>query len=796
MVWTSVNGNPQGTRFDPSPDLTRETISTISEKYKINISSLPDGYADVYTNVTLDDSSIFLTTQAQYDEKKSQVPIGGEIICIEKETGTIRWKKFISEYSGVPQDYSRSAPTVWKNNLLFATGIGVPQSVFPYDATLKNLFTGRPVRPTHTRQSLICVNKNDGSLLWRTFLGKVAKTINDLDNWVYITQAPFVFTLKDCTPVVAIGTSSGQSFQGWFYTNGQPFTGLSLSDQFNFQMTDIGKLYLIHAKTGKILKVISAGPEPLQKGDVCPLDALPPCQDSTLIRYVVEPQDIQPGGVLNPVQKQFAITCPLHYVLETNKNATVPAPLNGITVIGTNGSTIQLIGGEPVTPLMNKVVVATTASFVFGTSTVFINGVAYRTDDPTTGLVGGTGLRPVRIRKVIQAGQVLDEKDAYALNVFGASIWGNSIVVNEKKTRLYFATGQPHAVPISDETFVTDGLPTFLETQMIIEKAQDTYKAFPTEENYAFLQDAYRLYEQVDETTLERKKYASVRYQRFYFCSVVCIDIRPGKECFGNIRNVYSSNGYDFWQYGFTSLFSRGQTNPNGWSDSQIYYDGKVGPDGDFGQGPYLLTIAGEERVVAMTKSGFFHLLDKHLNLIYKKQIGNSVVNGASNYGSTISNGIFGTIITQAYYPSDLNVVPPNFSPQLSWYASETESYAPQQSSFIAIDVATGTILWTRPLILSNVNPPYACSLGQASSTDNFFIVPAADGLVYFIDIQTGETSQTLTLDGDAGQSGTIVVDNTIYAILGRSGLGPFFNPNGAQYGPAKHIFVFSINDV
>lgn len=791
MTWSTVNGNPAGTRYDPSVNLTKETISSLYEKFKIEISNIPHGYADVYTNVTEDEDSIYLTTQAQYNEQKQQVPIGGEIIAVDKKTGTILWKRLVSDYSGVPLDYSRSAPAIWKNYLYAATGIGVPQSISPYETTLKNLFSGTPVQPTGTRQSLLCINKKDGSLVWRTFLGKVAQHINDEDNWVYITQAPFVFQRRDCKTIVAVGTSSGQSFQGWFYTNEEPFTGLSLSDQFDFQMTDIGKLYLIDAKCGKIIHCVYTGPEPLKKGDICPPEALPPSQDSVLIRYVIKDEDILPGGSLNPVSDAFALTCPIIYVLEHKDSARVPDPLDGITIIGTDGLPITLVAGKIVTPLMNKVVVTTTASFVSHTDTVFINNLPYKTYENTTGLVGGTGLRPARIRKRIFAGQILDEKDAYGLSNFGSSVWGNSLVIDSEGTTLYFGTGQPHAVCAPDESFVTSNLPTFLDTQGIIDNAQKQYEQSPTDENYGYIQDAYALYAQVIDETLQRKTKSSPRFQKFHFCSIIAVDIRPGKY-FGHIKNVFSSSGYDFWQYGFTSLFSRSQGNPNGWSDAQLYYDSRVGPDGDFGQGPYL---GKDDRIIALTKSGYLFILDKNLNLLSRTQIGNSVVNGASNYGSSISGGnILGTIVTQAYYPQDLNVIPPNFSPQLSWYISKTEFYKPQQSSFIAVDLTSGTIKWTRPLILSNTNPPYACSLAQTSSTDNFFIVPAANGEVYFLDVQTGDTVYTLNLDGAAGQSGTIVVNNVVYAVLGRSGLGGNFNSDGAQYGPAQHLFVYELS--
>lgn len=814
-MWQAVNGrNIAPTRNDALSHLNTQTIQNVYCKYKIPISALPDGYADVYTNPTVDKDIIFLTTQTQYDNSGNPSSVyGGEIIAIQRQTGCILWKSQISTYSGIIGDFTRAAPTIWKDYLFFATGVSRPQSITPYEATLINLYTGMPVVPLRQRQSLICVNKYNGQLVWKTPLGKKAETINDEDNWLYVTQSPTVVELAldantQCskTPIVIVGSSSGQSFQPWFYTNTkQLYTGLTLGDEFSFQMTDQGKIFLINAFTGIILKTISTGPTVLKKGDTIPTDAAIPNQiDSENrsyidIRHIVTPNDIKSCGVLNPVQAPYSFPSTITYVLEILdvSNSRIPQPLNGIEVVDSSNIIVRLQGGALLSkfPTLQNVVVKVDALFLKGTNKVEIRGKTYLTNDRTTGLAGGTYLRPVRIGKRVYVGDTItSSEDAYQLNYFGATVWGNAIAIAPDKKSMFATSGQPHQFVYNEAINLNTGVPTFLdsqlELQLLTEKYQNGTKTFEE------LQQGYQTY---NDDILKRQYFPrSQRLQQFNFCSILQISLEL--ETFGQVIWTYHSSFYDFWQYGFTGSI-RSKDAPYRFSNGQDYYERPRGCDGDFGQGVYITRVGDQDIMATCSKGGFLVIFDitpgqDQPTLLLRQQIGESVVNGASNYGSTIANDIFITIVTQGYYPSDQNLglpSPINFPPQISWYTSPDVFYETRQSFVQAFSLSSLQPLWNAEVI-PNDTSPYGCSLAQVSSTKYLVFIPAANGIVYIRDVFTGELVQTLNLDNVSGQSSPAIVGNEIYLALGRSGVGPFFNPGtSANYGPAKYLHTFSI---
>ncbi|NBP58115.1 hypothetical protein EBU71_16580, partial [bacterium] len=279
------------------------------------------------------------------------------------------------------------------------------------------------------------------------------------------------------------------------------------------------------------------------------------------------------------------------------------------------------------------------------------------------------------------------------------------------------------------------------------------------------------------------------RWNDFYFASIIQISLDPSS--FGEIVWTTQYEKYDFWVIGATygrSLYA------NGYSDIQGYYERPIGSDGDNGQGVCL----SDTRLVICSKAGFLRVFQINIHpprLVYDKQIGNSVVNGTSNYGSTLTpDGIFCTIITQGYYPSNVNALPPspvNFPAQLQWYESQYVSYEPLQSFVYAFSIQKLKTLWTSRVLPGNTTPPYACSLAQISSSQHLVYIPAADGKLYVKDILTGETVKVFELDQTAGQSSPVILNNEMYVFLGRSSLSFYFNESGAQYAPGIHLYKY-----
>jgi len=772
--------------------------SGLVEAWKIPISEASEGSADVYTNPTIDGDTVYLATQAQYDANGAPVAgAGGRLMAIDKATGAVKWAKRMSDYSFVPGDFCRSAPLVLNDCLFFSSGISQPQSVAPYESTLIELFTGRPVTGTGIPPRLFCANKADGSLLWSVALAPFANTINDPGNWVYITQSPTAIVSEQwANPLIAIGTSSGQSFQPWFYTNGQPFVGLSLGNQLDFQMTDVGTLYLIDSSDGTVVATTSMGPELLQAGQVAPPEAFPPDESSAQVRHIVSADDLSPGGALNPIQANYAITCSVGWVLNTG--GTVPSPLNGVSVVGTDNVTVTLEAGAVINATLNNVVVAVGGTFELGTTNVVIDGITYSTVADSTGLAGQTGLVPARISKMVSVGDTLTAEDAYQLNYYGASIWGNTIAYVPSMNAVVLTTGQPHAFTYQESVNLNPPeLPTFLQSQNNIGEAQQQYINDPTPDNYNLMQATYDAYLSSIYARFELPR--SDRLQRFRFCSVVMVSVDP--ETVGEITWTYASSAYDFWTFGFTNLFSRSQSNPGGWSDSQLYFERFVGPDADYGQGVYFTD--DNVYMVACSKNGVFSAFDLSYDeplLQYQSLIGNAVVNGASNYGSTVSGYTFATIGTQAYYPNDVNLgapSPQNFPPQLRWYVNADTYFEPRQSYVFAYSITSAEPLqWVRAVI-PDEQSPYGCTLAQVSSDSQWVYVPTCSGQVSILSLADGSTGGELALDGTGGQSAPMLTaSGEMYAVLGRAGLGSFFNQGVANYAPAKHLYRYLSGNV
>jgi outer membrane protein assembly factor BamB len=184
-TWNSLNQNSSHpNRYNESKGLESMSIKNLLLKYKIPLGDLPSYKVDVYTNPIVDEENIYISTTAQIDSKGLPIRNGGEIIVLNKITGKIIWKRKMFDYSGIEDDYTRSLG-IYKNFLYFSSGKSVPQSVSPYEKTLKSLFTGILVQPSNKPPHLYCVEKTNGLLLWSVPLCASANHINDIDNWVY-----------------------------------------------------------------------------------------------------------------------------------------------------------------------------------------------------------------------------------------------------------------------------------------------------------------------------------------------------------------------------------------------------------------------------------------------------------------------------------------------------------------------------------------------------------------------------------------------------------------------------------
>src|SRR3990167_2235013 len=681
-TWPVVN-NTNHNRFSDSSEINLHSVRSLALKYKVPISDLPNGVVDVYVNPTSDKSYLYLSTiQANVPNPQ------GLIMAIRRSDGKLRWQRQIQSYSNINGDYTRAAPAVWKQYLFFGSSIAIPQTVSPFEESMVGLYTGLSQKTSGRRVRVYCINKCTGDLVWESEIGEVANDINDPDNWLSITQSPIIINkVVDNSgikrPIVAVGCSSLQSYAPWLMTRNSPFTGVSWGEEYGSadgtaggQMTDRGRVVFLNALSGAVMFTTFTCPEILVAGDVLDASSTIGVATSTITRHTVTSADLLAAGDLNPIVAAYGIAGDITYVLETG--GTIPSPLNGVNVVDATNTIVALVGGAAVTPNLHRVVVTLPASFATGTTNVLINSNPFTTTDPAVGLDGtGVGLRPARIAKQINIGDTLTAEDAYQLNFFGGSVWGNSLSVipannkicdkNFKRDSDVLAVplGQGHWYPYTDAISLNDPGTSFLEQQQLIFAAQTTFIATPTDINYQAMQLAYANYGQTILDKIQAPR--SLRGEQFLISAAIGVSLKAGT--FGDIVWSRRIQGYDYWHLGMT-LRVRSNIS-GGWSDVQAYYERKMGPDGDNSQGPYYVICGAKVTMVSVSKGGILtvsKVLDGIATEFYRQFFGNAFPIGASNYGSTISGSSLYAINSQGYDPTNVNAPlpsPQNFPPLL-----------------------------------------------------------------------------------------------------------------------------------
>ncbi|MCG5071958.1 PQQ-binding-like beta-propeller repeat protein [Paraburkholderia tagetis] len=100
---------------------------------------------------------------------------GGSLWAVDASTGQVKWHKKISDYSGIPNDASRTSPAYWKGTLVIGQGTQIANNP--------------------TGAYMLGIKADDGSPLWRTQI--------DSDPTAIVTSSPVVDN-----GVVYVGVSS------------------------------------------------------------------------------------------------------------------------------------------------------------------------------------------------------------------------------------------------------------------------------------------------------------------------------------------------------------------------------------------------------------------------------------------------------------------------------------------------------------------------------------------------------------------------------------------------------------
>lgn len=847
--WPLFGKDYQNIAYGNDSDINKNNVDRLKLKYTTPIGETPTMSTDTFASMTFDQNNIYLTTNGQYNENNQLTDRSGYLFSIKRQDGSINWRRYFPSYSGIKGDYSRAAPAIWNDRLFLASNIQLPQTFAPYNNVVARFtLPPIPVNPTNRRIRMYSINKNTGDLIWEAEVGNKANLITDMDNWLTITASPTVFEINNI-PIVAVTTSSSQSFAPWLYVpEGNPL-GLSFGTRRDFQMTDIGALYMFNGINGQILSKTSFGPTPYKQGDILDITSIAPTRKYFKIIHYVEPEDLIKGGGLNPVKKEFTGFQEIVWTLY--QGSIIPTPLNGIIVIDTQGNPITLKGGSIVTTNLNQVVVSVRTEFNRGSSFFNVNGTQYDLNDPNIYLIDSNPniFNPAVIFKYLRTGYILSKQDAYQASYFGVSSFGSSPNINfdddGKPVELYLATGQNHSIPYDEMEYIitSTGNQDYIGLMNEIKLAQVNFELKRTKYNLDIIRQKTQNLLYV--VTQQANVPLSVRGSYNLKNSIIGIDLRNNN--FSNIIWTFQTSGYDLWHQGYVIDARRVIPSTgalvNGLSNISLYYRFPRAPDGDFGESPYLFkgeasiysksTIIcnckscstknnhskdqctkskkikhdkGNDLLVGCNKFGNVYTLllsDVNVNksaykILHTARLGNGGLLGGSNFGSTSDGKLLFTDQRNSVNLNEDNPPlpsPQQFPPNLDWYPlsqNNPDTIMPFKSynSYIsAYDFRSGVVSWEALMI-----PTYPQSNTPSDSTlscvSGVVFAHCGDSILRGYDSNNGSIIFEAKLDV-AGTARPVINKDEIYIASGRAGYNAVrFN---SKYGPTRYLYSFKL---
>ena len=834
--------------------ITSNNVHTLVEAFKAQIGQDPSlggtiagaVRADInWGSVTVDEENIYLATHNQRNEAGTTLFPGGYLMAFNRATGARIWNKAVASYSmdnAGAQFGSKfeMAPAVHGDYLYIGSKNNAPQTwVSPPHQTITNpTFFGFPNGGKQRRTHVYCINKHTGAEVWAKELGAVATDFASPDNLLFLSMSPIVFEMDPTggtnkIPVVAIGTSSGNSFVPAFSSSDEvkakryadlTFGFGNLGTDPNTRLTDVGRLILLNGNTGDVISTSMMGPTLYQAGDLL-TDQSVVYGDNTEnfdmeIWHIVQAADIAASGELNPVIPRYSRS---KMTISMLPNATIVAasPLVGLSVVDNDGDN-HIIAAGVVPSNLNFVTVTMEVEFVPGTTDFFRvspQAAAAAFDTATADLDGAAGNTPARIVKQLKIGDNLTAQDAYECNYYGASIWGSNPSINYNQhgipTELYFATGQAHKIPYDETKRFANPKPPSpfaspVERQFNIKQKQNAFAAAATQTNLDAVRQANK--DRLKDLDLSRKEPVSVRSRRFHHNSVVAINLRPGHV--GEIIWTEKTLGYDTWRIDLLNDQQRqSEGGPiAGFTDAEAHYGMLRGHDGDHGESPYYCPNCGQsggDYIVAPTKAGSVIALmltdvndgpttawPKPINLL-----GNPGLLGGSNYGSTLDKktrrlytvqsneaAAFQTTVDRRFNKRSL-------PPPMEWYPAQQTDPAlvmplPHRQSYLSCyNFLEGKIEYEVPLLTTPPGSERATVTAFSSGADLIYVQPNSLTL-QIRKASDGTLVHSIALDS-AGVSNAAVLNRELIIANGREGfLG---QPAGSDYKGAKYVYKFAL---
>jgi len=797
--------------------------------------------ADInWGSVVVDDNYIFLATHNQRNAAGTLLVGTGYFMAFNRATGQRVWNKAVDTYS---LDNSNSvfeaAPAVHGDYLYIGSKNRRPQTyaATSYQSCTNPKYFGAPSTAKGVRTHVYSINKHTGAEVWVREIGAVATKLDDPDNLLNIAMSPVAFDMdptggNNKIPVVAIGTSSGNSF---FYD----FSACDETTAYGYQaitgyagfgtdprtrVTDVGRMVLLNGNDGTIISTTMMGPPLYVAGDTLSEESIvygePELEDGDFqIWHIVDPADLLAAGELNPIGPRYGKS---KMIISLMPGATIPAgsPVVGLTVQDNTG-TLVLVAAGAVPANLNYVTITMEVEFVPGTTTYYRRSplpVATAFVTTSSGLDGTGGNVPARIVKRLRVGDTLTDQDAYESNLYGASVWGSSPSINFDKngvpTELYVATGQAHKIPYDEVRRFTVTNPPGNFTRPIerlfnIKQKNDAFAANPTIENLERVRQAQA--ERLADLKTGRALPLSVRSRNFHSNSIVAINLRPGH--IGEIIWTKKAADYDTWRIGLVYDSQRQDEGglKIGFTDIEAHHGLLRGFDSDHGEAPYFCPNCGErgaDYLVAPNKGGavtVIKLSDVNTGPTVATETAQSILNnpgllGGSNYGSsmighriyTVQSNEAAAFVSTVDRPFNKRSLPP----VLEWYPvnqhdpATIQPFTHRQSFLSCYDFLNDSVVFEVPLQTLPPGNSYATVTAFSSGADLIYVQP--NSLTLQIRKATdGSLVHTITLDS-AGVSNLAVLDRELIIANGRSNfLGD--NPAGTNYVAARNLYSYKL---
>ncbi len=194
-AWPMAGGNAHDTRSNPHErQLGPANVSELGPRWVL------DTEGNVSATPTVVEGVVYVPDY------------GGRLWAVDAATGHVKWKKNISEYSGIPKDVSRTSPAYWNGTLVIGEGVQTvnnPSGAFMLGVRAINgeplwrtkvssdpaaIITSSPVvdegtvyvgvssrdealKSTPTfRGSVVALDATSGKLLWKTYMVPVGYT--------------------------------------------------------------------------------------------------------------------------------------------------------------------------------------------------------------------------------------------------------------------------------------------------------------------------------------------------------------------------------------------------------------------------------------------------------------------------------------------------------------------------------------------------------------------------------------------------------------------------------------------